>query len=257
MAKFDGKNLRGAVGAVVFRVVNGVQIISAKPTEVRQTEETKRAASTFGEGSSLSCQIRDDFRDGIIKLFDPNIHDRLLSILNMIFNRSRDRETLKYFFDENSFSSLLNFDFNINSPLKKQLPSETKTVVENQRLTIAFPNGEKVAKLKFIKDSWKCEIKVHVRFYRLKEGLKTMKNMEQTLEIMKYEDNDLRAKEFVFPVPAGCLCVVSMFLHYHGYPGIINTKKMNPGAICYAGETPGIFEENESFLWSPMRKIFD
>jgi len=257
MAKFDGKFLKGALGPVVFRVVNGKQIVSSKPHKVKQTAETKKAGSTFGEGSSLSRQIRANFAEGILNLHDQNLHDRLLSRLNVIVNQCRDKKTMKYHFNENSFNSLINFDFNIHSPLKKQLPSEPAIVIENQTLTVAFPKSEHPAKLKFIKGGYDCELKILVRFYRLKDGLKTRYNAEQTILVEKYGNNDLSGKEFPFAIPNGCLCIVSMFLHYSGEFGIINSKQINPGAICYAGETQGIFEENASFLWSRMDKSFE
>lgn len=47
--------LRGIMGNYSFRVVNGEQRVSLKPLPgtVNQTEETKRASSTFGMASSL------------------------------------------------------------------------------------------------------------------------------------------------------------------------------------------------------------
>ena len=164
---------------------------------------------------------------------------------------------MKYHFTDNSFNSLVNFDFNIHSPLKKQLPAEPIIVLENQMLTVAFPKNGGPSGLKFIKESHECELKIMVRFYRLKDGLKTRGNAEQTILVEKYTNNDLSGKEFLFAVPNGCLCIVSMFLHYSGEFGVLNSKQINPGAICYAGETPGIFEKNTSFVWSKMDKSFE
>ena len=53
MAIFDGKFLKGILGDFIFKVVDGVQVVSKRPVPgtMKQTVENKKASADFRKSS--------------------------------------------------------------------------------------------------------------------------------------------------------------------------------------------------------------
>jgi len=79
MARIGGKFFRGTLGQLVYRVINGVQIVSTKPSPglANQTPETLRNCNTFGMASGLGADIRKLFAPFLNGLTDPLMHNRV------------------------------------------------------------------------------------------------------------------------------------------------------------------------------------
>ena len=242
MGKFDGKFFTGPIGPVTFRKSKGKQIVSARPLPgtMKQTENTKKASGTFGMASLLTSNIRQGFSNDICNLHDGDIHSRLMVILNPVLSQCRDLETMKYSFEANSFNPLQGLEFNIESPLRKQLGSLPEIKLEKNKLQVLFPTGKMIKKIKFIKGSSYCTITASLLLFGLKHSLRS-KAVQQTLKLSKSDTESSAKINFDYLVPDGCFCLLGIFLNYHNYKYMLNTNRMSPAAICFAAVLPGDF----------------
>lgn len=258
MAIMNGKFIRGAVGPVVFRKVGTRQIVSAKGnTGRRQTANTKKAANTFGMATSLSVQIIEAYAPLTDKSNDSKLFNRWNKELISILSRCRDSETRKFNFDEDSFDKLPGIEFNINSLLGDSLMVKPKLTVNKEVLNVFLPKFDVKSVLKFPHGSYRCELTFGVMLFRLKDGMKLDSAEYQSIMTDK-SATTLEERNFKFPVPAGCLCIVTLFLKYFtpymDFLRIANTKKFSPAAICGSFIAPGDFIDNGEYKWCQMDK---
>jgi len=258
MGKFDGKFFTGPIGPVTFRKSKGKQIVSARPLPgtMKQTENTKKASGTFGMASLMTSQIREGFSHDISNLHDGSLHSRLMTTLSPILSQCRDLETMKYDFEANSFNQLQSLEFNIESPLRKQLGFLPDIKLEKNKLQVLFPTGKMMKKIKFIKGSSYCTITASLLLFGLKDGLRS-NAVQQTLKLDKSDTGSSGQITFDYVVPDGCLCVLGIFLKYHNYKYMLNTNRISPAAICFAAVLPGDFDGGNTKDWYNIGQQFD
>lgn len=258
MAIMNGKFICGAVGPLIFRKLGKCQVVSAKGnTGRRQTVNSKKSANTFGMAASLSVQIMEAYAHITNKLNDNMLFQRLNKELISILNRCRDADTRKFNFDEDSFDKLSGIEFNLNSLLGDSLMIRPKLNISNELLTVSLPKFEIKSVLNFPYGSYGCELTVGMMLFRLKDGMK-LDYFEYQSIMTDQSETMMKAQEFKFAVPAGCLCIVTLFLKYFtiykDFLNIVNTKAFSPAAICGAFVTPGDFVDRGEYKWAPMDK---
>lgn len=257
MAIRDGNFLRGIVGPVVCRVLNGKQEVKSRPRKVKQTVASTKSANTFGKASSLGGQIRESLVDLLNRLQDREMHNRLTKQLNLCLVSCRDPKTRKFSFDQDSFHQLADLDFNIKSPLKTSLFTKPEITVSAGQLHVVFPSLKNGVSLNFPKGCLNCLMKVSVSLIRLQDGFRECRAASQSLIIKKGQDS-LNGKELVFEVPDGCLCVVSVFLDYFSifkdYVDPVKNKTFSPAGIWEAILIPGDFV-NDTRHWEKMNGL--
>lgn len=244
MAKFDGKQIIGLVGGLVFRKgKNKSTTVQGKPTSIVQTSATKGAASLFGIASTLSKAIRYGMTEITDQFYDGGMVNRLTNQNRSILAHCYDKATQKFIFNETSFNRLVGFEFNLKSPITNSLWVEPQTTLSGNELTVHLPSFEIPAQLKFPSSANICTISILVNLYLLDQSLRK-KLPAQKIEI-SLNQNYIPAQEFKFEVPDGCLCVAGINLDYFylhsGIKTVINHKEFNPTAICGAILTPGTF----------------
>lgn len=244
MGKFDGKQIIGMVGGLVFKKGrNGKTIIQSGGGPVKQTKATKTASGIFGKASTLSKAIRVDLSVLINGFYDGAMVNRLNTQNREILEQCYDKDTKQYTFKADSFSRLAGFEFNAKSPLSKNLWVEPQLTLTGNQLTLSLPAMEINEQLKFPVPCNVCEIKVALAFYNLEQGVHKQ-SVFQVLEV--HTDQPLLpAHDFTFEVPDGCLCVMGMKLGYATLKDNIkiikNNKAFNPAGLCGAVVTPGEF----------------
>jgi hypothetical protein len=248
---------RGTLGPVAFKEVGGRQMMVSKvaPGVIKQTPGTKKSANTFGMASRLGGNLRHIYQHDLNGYYDGGMVSRLNAEINKSLIECRDPESRLFSFSADSFNPLADFDYNSKSLVKDSLKIKPQISIANGLLKVLFPRSGKLPALKFPAGSSDCELIVSVAFIELKEGRKVQVPDRKSLIINK-KKQILSPPEFVFEVPDGCLCVVSMFLLYfnirNNYRVVINNKKFSPAAICGAVITPGAFNENSKRFWIDM-----
>lgn len=260
MATRYGNFLKGIIGSLIFKQRKGKQVVSERsaPGTIKHTAATKRASSTFGMATTLNSHIRQMFALPIGGFGDAEMVNRLNSKMIQILNLCRNPDTLLFQFDEDSFSNLAGFDYNVNSPLAKSLGSAPSYGFVNGILNLKLPSLAKPSKLKFPARSTGCEITASAALFLLEEGMKVYRPADQKMIVQKVSA-DLDGFDFQFEVPEGCFGVVSIFLNYYsiksGREVIINHKGFSPAGIAAAVFHAGKYVNNNGQSWVPMNDL--
>lgn len=120
MAFQDSKGLiRGAIGDMVFRVVNGKQVIQQRPKNRKRTEQDRERENLFSKASKQAAEIRGRLKPWLGSYCDSKMvgrfHGSCLRILNDLKRKNVESPDL-YTAD---LEALQGFEFNINSPTHK------------------------------------------------------------------------------------------------------------------------------------------
>lgn len=257
MATHDGKFLRGVLGELVFKEVNGKQVVTKRipPGTMKKTAGMKRSTNTFGMAASLAAAIRNTFSVQINHFQDGMANPRLTGEMCKILGNARDPGSLLYSFHRNSFKGLIGFEFNQLSKVKNLMAGLPKVDLTDGILKVEIYEMLIPRELKFPAGSFQCKLSVCVSLFRLKDGLATELPEVKTVEIAMNKDR-LPWQEFQFEVPAGCLCITSIFLEYatagkNGWE-VLNNYRLNPGSICGAIITPGAYQNKGKRTWVDM-----
>jgi len=262
MAILLGGFLKGSIGNNTFRVMNNKQLVSAKIAkgQMKQTEATKKMAGVFGKASRLGKQVRETVQGSLGKKYDPAMSRRLTTDLREILSACRDSETEQYVFDEQSFSPLNGFDYNLKSPLNKSLVKKLTSQMTDGVLSIDLPASKPLDLLVFPAESSACELAIEVSLFHLASGKRKYAAAIQSLKIEKGAAS-IDQQHFEFKVPDGCLCVVSVFLKFYSVfrdlSTIINSKTFSPAGICVAFVTPDVADMADQKNWVRMYLNFD
>lgn len=250
----------GAIGSVVFRVVNGKQIVSSRPAKgkVKQSQATKNSNTTFGVASTLAARIRDTIESELQRKYDTGMCSRLSGKVFLSLKDSKDKETMQYAFNEHSFSRLDGFAFNMKAQVSNCMAEMPEIVLKDGILAVKFKKMKILDQIKFPYKSYHCRLSVSVSLMQLSAGRVSFKAEIQRIGISRAE-NYVEPFAFNFPVPDGCFYVVSLFLEYvssgKNISAALTHKKLNPCCICKAAIAPGNYQGNDHFRWEEMTSI--
>ena len=259
MATKKGNFIVGTIAKVSFREYRGMQIMQSKPGRgrVRQTKHTKSAANIFGKASSLASDFRSSLNGIIGSDYDGLMVSRLTGMMRPIIEQCYDKPNLKFNFSRNDFQSLAGFDFNLNSPLQKNMWIMPQSSLADNVLTITIPEMKIGGDLKFPSNANLCSIVITFAIYRLEEGLKSMFPESKNI-LVKSDEATVARQQFEFSVPEGCLCIAGIGLSYYlqrtETAFAKNTPTFNPAAICCAYVNEGTYPETHTHRWSENLK---
>lgn len=244
MAKFDGKQIIGLIGNLVFKKGRGkTTIIQTKAEKVNQTSANKVAGATFGKASKLAKTIRTDLTILVDDHYDGTMVNRFNTLNRELLAQCYSKDTQHFTFKQDSFDRLQGFEFNSKSPLARSLWVKPEVSLEGNQLQLSLPEINIPDQLKFPSNANTCEIRIAVAMLVLDQALNHHEQY-QSIEVTK-DQGMIPAQRLIFEVPDGCLCVVAMNLHftrkYEHMQTVLNDKLFNPTAICGAIITPGTF----------------
>ncbi|CAM4425498.1 hypothetical protein SAMN06265348_12143 [Pedobacter westerhofensis] len=260
MAKLIGNLLSGSLGPYVFRIVNGKQIVSRKeaPGTRKQTLATKAASRLFGDAANLGTQVRKTLAAQYPDLFDRIASNKISGHLFKALSTCKYPQTGHFEFGEDSFALMERLEFNPGSPVSSMMAKIPHVGLMKNYLVVFLSELVIPREFKFPKKSIRCEIVVAVSLFRLREGLMVELAEHQSIVIEK-DQVIVKPYEFKFEVPAGCLCLVTVFLNYstvnkNGWL-LIKDNDFSPGCICGAIVTPGKYQGNDQRIWKKMIKF--
>lgn len=254
MATVHGNFLKGVVGNLSFRVVNGKQVISRRrvPGMTAQSLPSKQAQRTFGQSSSLALRIRMFYKSLIDGSADSLMVSRLSSRLVKILHSCCDPETRLYTFGEETFAPLTGLDFNSASPLFSNLKVSPVSDLQEGMLTLSIPSAGTAAHLRFPSGAAGCRMIASLALIRLSNGSCAYSSTSQEIEVDR-KFPDVGGTTFAFQVPNDCLCIVVLALKYtswkSGKESVINNKSFNPMGIVAARLTAGTYTGGDYRSW--------
>jgi uncharacterized protein (DUF736 family) len=261
MARMEGKFIVGVIGEYVYRMQNGVQIVSRrlKKNEMKQSEETKKHGNTFGLASKLTAGLRKTLMAQIGQMSQAEMRNRLNGVAVSVLSDCRNRGTQHYEFDEDSFRRFEGFEFNATAPLKNKLLNLPQVDLSQGRLTITFEGLAEPNKLKFKgPNTVRCVLTTCLSLFKLRAGKMLNLAQAQTLELFK---NSLpeSAQQIEFTVPEGCFYTVTLFIEYFTASRIgwvpLKTSEPAVGRILSAALAPGEEQDDKSVKWVKSAKL--
>lgn len=260
MASKKGEFFTGIIGNMVYRVMNGKQVVSSRmePGTMKQTKATKAASGNFGEATALAAQLRRTLAIQLEGLYGDPMRNRLNGLLNKVLHESRDNVTKRFEFTVDSFNRLAGFEFNVDSKLTDYVLKMPLLDCRDGGVNINFSGFQGPGLFKFPPRSLRCKLTFTLSLFRLKQG--KMVVLAESQSILLSKNGYLQEPEiFSFKVPDGCLYVVGMFLEYHsaGKSGwrVINNMTFSPGCIFAAGITEGKENGDSMLVWKKMKKL--
>ena len=260
MATKKGEFIKGVLGPLTLRELNGEQSLSTRPAKgsVKQTEATKKASDTFGMASALGSHIRHLFSPWIEDLYDPGMVNRLSVDLYQCLLPCRDPDTQSYKFGASSFKYLEGLDFNLVTPLFRYLGFMPVVSYDNGMIHIRNSGTDDLQKVRFPAKTTGCEIIASVAQFRLADGKRVFAPARKSMELT-LDDGGADVMEFSFPVLEGCFCIVGIFLQYYSMRGrylqAYNTKTFSPAGICGALIIPGKYQGQDELSWVKMSEL--
>lgn len=257
MAIQKGKYFTGLLGGLVLKIVNGQQVVVTKVAsgKMKQTEATKAWSGTFGMASAFSSQFKRALGFAPGSYADPGLTNRLNTVMIKILKESRDTQTRLYHFQEDSFSGLTDFNFNIKSPVDKLLLIRPQINFVPGLLEISFPDSDKRPLIRFPKNSVRCKLTFDIVFFRLMDGLVSTNADQQSIIILN-DQKEINMDILNFTIPDGCLYVATLFLEYAAAGKndwrIVNDVNFNPCSILGTKITSGIYQNDNNRLWTEM-----
>jgi hypothetical protein len=256
MGKFDGKYLRGAVGASIFKKVGGQQIVQGKSKKkMKQSVETKKAAALFGKASSLASYIRVALNQ-TINFYDGTMISRLTGEVNQVFNSSLIPESQTLSLNAEAFSRLNGFEFNATSPVRNQIFVQPDVILNGNDLQINLPEINIPMKLKFPVNGAYCVLAFELALFDLQNGQYKKQAIQSTEIKYNFKPAVVPASQFNFQTEAGCLCIISIALQYYQktFAGnsVVNNKSFNPSAILKAFLLEGTPDQSVTNKWQEM-----
>jgi hypothetical protein len=260
MASKKGEFFTGIIGNMVYRVMNGKQVVSSRvePGTMKQTKATKTASGNFAAATALAAQLRRTLAIQLEGLYGDPMRNRLNGLFNKILTESRDPISKRFEFNTESFSRLAGFEFDLDSKVTDhalQMPVLDRLA---ERIDISFSGHQDPGMFKFPKRSLRCKLTFTLSLFRLKQGKMIALAESQSILLSKNEYLQQPAI-LTFNVPDGCLYVVGMFLEYQGAGKagwrVINNLMFSPGCICIAGITAGKETGNSTGVWKKMDKL--
>lgn len=254
MATRKGNFMSGSLGKISFRVVRGEQVMQSKPGKgrVRQTAATKTAAGIFGKASSLALSLRQGFKPLTGAHYDGLMISRFTGALKTIVNKCYDPERAAFQFNQEDFRSLEGFNFNLGSPLHKNLWKMPVTELSGDTLTLTIPAQQVPGELIFPRGTNLCVLKVAFFCFSLTAGTGPAGPQLQETPISAGQQQ-LEQQRFSFVLPEGCLGVAAVSLNYYKASGSTRTaynhKLFHPAAICAAWYRPGDFPAADFSSW--------
>jgi len=243
MARLDkNKFLSGVIGNLVFRNLDGKQIVQSKPDTIKQSKLTKLSGSEFRSCSQWAKMLRQQLFDFLINQTDSYMYRRFTgSLYNAIQSNTAifkgERTPLN-----SNVEDLVGFDFNSNSPFKDYfLPSIVVEITNQRKVQIAIPELEPKSEVVFPEHAGHVELLVYVLATSLKPNtaliddyfLVPIPNTTTIIPATVWSSIALPESHFVL--------VTAKMMYYSNdkftVKNYINTKALSPSTILLAKHT--------------------
>lgn len=256
MAKFKNGMLSGALGKLVFKIIKGecFAVQRMEPGTMKQSKGTKAVGKTFGRTSAFAMYFMSLFKMQLKGLQDPGMCIRLMGLLNKLLYACQD-ENHKFSFKQNSFKSLVGFEFNKKSPFNESFKTIPIISFKDGALSIVLNELDNPQQIAYPEYCSTSELIAGMVLFRLKDGFRINSPEIQSI-MMKRGATELSQHEFVFAVPDGCLCMVSLSLNFYSmqrnYTALLNNKDFHPMMICEALISPGEYKNSSKYHWQEV-----
>jgi len=140
MAKITSSgHIKGTVGPVSYRNLNGQTIVQSRPGKVKQSKATKESGFDFGRASRTSKAIRLALFPLLRDFQDAAFYRRLTGLVTQATRAGNSSPSGKRNLRDGDLSLLANTDCNVNSPFAKYCLVEIDGGRDGERLSLFLP----------------------------------------------------------------------------------------------------------------------
>lgn len=240
MAVQDSKGLiRGAVGNLIFKVVDGKQIIQARPLNVKQSKKSKKSSKIFGLCSSQATEIRGKLKPWILGCCDGNVTARFLGACLRAFKSEVNNHLESPNIILADMNGLKGFEFNVSSPLSNFFDGSVSVFGEPDiGLRVKIPSFIPKESLRYPVQCQNVVFKI-IAFHSTL-GVKSSDVILQKEWIIEKDQNV--HEEMIFdidPIPTqGITMVLVQLLFFKNKSKVgkvfLSSKKLHPMQVVYA-----------------------
>lgn len=241
MARIDNQRLfRGAIGNVVFKKLNGVQIAVSKSNGIKQTTATKDSGSEFRQCSSWTKLLRLGLQGFLVNLSDSYMYRRFTGAFYEALQTNTTMPKGQRTPLNSNLQTLSGFEFNSNSPFAEYFKTPL-TVANNatQNVTITVPEFIPNTNLLWPANAYQAELVLYV--YATNFDNQTTDVTHFTVLPITNTNTPMPEMVWTSPaLPSGYFVLVCAKLMYYT-PNAITTRNylnsimLNPSSIAFAG----------------------
>lgn len=164
MARLSKKNIiSGTTGNLVFRNLDGKQILQSHPGKIRQTQQTAASGSEFRQCSRWAKHLRIRLHSFLAGQTDSYMYRRLTgSFYNALLENTHLPKGQRTPLNVN-MKALEGFEFNSHSSFREYfLPEITVVMDSNRQVQVTIPELEPKSQMQFPKKVSQAELVVYV-----------------------------------------------------------------------------------------------
>ncbi|SFI78743.1 hypothetical protein [Myroides guanonis] len=240
MAMQDSRGLiRGVVGNLVFRVMNGKQVVQQRSKVDIVPKRTLENANLFGICSKQAAIVRTKLKPWLGMNYDSKMPVRLQAgCYKILKSKENQKREIGDLFSAN-LSGLSGFEFNVNSPFSKYFISDLNVSGDLKiGLKVYLSSLETLYDLRYPKD---CEsVDLHLIMLHIPKGNVsgcivetiqwTLLKNKQTQEERSFQTRPIQTE--------GITLVIAQLLFFNSRSQFgkvyVNNKKLHPMKIVYA-----------------------
>ncbi|WP_281297949.1 hypothetical protein [Flavobacterium limnophilum] len=241
MARIDKKSIiSGSIANLVFRNVNGKQIVQSKPEKVNQTKATKLSASEFTQCSRWAKKLRISLIPFLVGLTDTYMYKRLTGQLYQALQTNTAKLKGQRTPCNADMSALAGFEFNTHSPFADYfLPNLAISLDSQRQLKVLIPEFEPKTEVVFAEQTYQAELVVYVLATNL-EPDKAVVETHFILPIERQMDLVPATSWTSLPLPPDYFVLATAKLMYYNTNkftarNYVNNKELNPACVVFAG----------------------
>ena len=246
MAIMNGNDIIGLVGNIVIKQgKDGKKIVQTKARQYKQNKESTRTSKMFGYGSSVASVIRHQLDATFGSNYDSSMINRFNNPIREVLGHCYNPADKTFIFEEDSFSRLAEFEFNIKSPLINHLWVKPTMTLEGNMLKVSIPEFKVPSQFTFPRKTNNCKVSITISKLNISQAL-TGWELYHTFEVSAAQEIH-PSQELVFEVENECLCVAVIGLFYsqkdNGSSTNYNSKAFGPANVIGAVIIPGVYVE--------------
>lgn len=240
MATIGNKKIfSGMIGNVVFKNLNGKQIVVSRPAKVKQTTATQKSASEFGSCSHWAKLLRMGLTPFLVGLTDSALYQRFTTALYNGVKSNRNLPVGERTPLNSAVELLKGFEFNTHSPFTAYFkPTFFAGLNANNEVVIALPAFNPATEIVFPENCTTAKLLVFVYATDFTDTT-TPLVFHSILPI--HQNIALPAQELLHttPIPEGYFVLASVKLLYYT-PNLLtesnylNTKDFSPAMVVLA-----------------------
>lgn len=241
MGQVRSKNLiSGGIAHLVFRNLDGRQVVQSRSKKPRQTAATKASGSEFRQCSGWARQLRSELSHFLTGLTDSYMYRRLTGRLyNTLLDNTNLPKGQRTPLNTN-MQGLEGFEFNTHSPFTDYFTPVIEALLDEQRqVQVNIPPFDPKQDMQFPPQVDHAELLVLVHATKLDESTTPVEYFH-TLPIDRLAPPTEATLWNCPPLPEGHLVVVTAKLLYYDpnkFTGrnYYNSKVLNPAMVMFCG----------------------